>query len=172
MIVNYFNYFTEIEEHFQRARGTGLFLMSPLDWALVESWKKGNFTELVSLSLTAGLITAVNAFGKALQAVIATIPNMMAAATTSGKGVFATTFAKALYLQSSNLAEDAEKMPPGAARDATIAEAARRHDEAAEMEGRSGRFGQEAIKEIGEAVSMQYFHTSPWVAWSGAEVSL
>jgi hypothetical protein len=37
--VNYFNYFTEIEEHFQRARGTSLFLMSPLDWALVESWK-------------------------------------------------------------------------------------------------------------------------------------
>jgi hypothetical protein len=36
---NYFNYFTEVEEHFQRARGTGLFLMSPLDWALVESWK-------------------------------------------------------------------------------------------------------------------------------------
>jgi hypothetical protein len=37
--MNYFNYFTEIEEHFQRARGTALFLMSPLDWALVESWK-------------------------------------------------------------------------------------------------------------------------------------
>jgi hypothetical protein len=36
---NYFNYFTEVEEHFQQARGTGLFLMSPLDWALVESWK-------------------------------------------------------------------------------------------------------------------------------------
>ena len=36
---NYFNYFTETEEHFQKARGTGLFLMSPLDWALVESWK-------------------------------------------------------------------------------------------------------------------------------------
>ena len=36
---NYFNYFTEAEEHFQRARGTGLFLMSPLDWALVENWK-------------------------------------------------------------------------------------------------------------------------------------
>jgi hypothetical protein len=36
---NYFNYFTEIEEHFQRARGTGLFLMSPLDWALIENWK-------------------------------------------------------------------------------------------------------------------------------------
>lgn len=37
--LNYFSYFTEVEEHFQRARGTGLFLMSPLDWALVESWK-------------------------------------------------------------------------------------------------------------------------------------
>ncbi len=36
---NYFNYFTEVEEHFQRARGTALFLMSPLDWALIESWK-------------------------------------------------------------------------------------------------------------------------------------
>lgn len=36
---NYFNYFTEIEEHFQHARGTSLFLLSPLDWALIESWK-------------------------------------------------------------------------------------------------------------------------------------
>jgi hypothetical protein len=36
---NYFNYFTEIEEHFQKARGTALFLLSPLDWALIESWK-------------------------------------------------------------------------------------------------------------------------------------
>jgi hypothetical protein len=37
--LNYFNYFTEVEEHFQRARATSLFLLSPLDWALVESWK-------------------------------------------------------------------------------------------------------------------------------------
>jgi len=36
---NYFTYFTEVEEHFQRVRGTGLFLISPLDWALLESWK-------------------------------------------------------------------------------------------------------------------------------------
>jgi hypothetical protein len=39
--VNYFNYFTEIEEHFQRVRGTSLFLLSPLDWALIEAWKNG-----------------------------------------------------------------------------------------------------------------------------------
>jgi hypothetical protein len=39
---NYFNYFTEIEEHFQQARGTHLFLLSPLDWALIESWKNSD----------------------------------------------------------------------------------------------------------------------------------
>jgi hypothetical protein len=38
--LNYFNYFTEVEEHFQRARGTGLFFLSPLDWALIELWKE------------------------------------------------------------------------------------------------------------------------------------
>jgi hypothetical protein len=36
---NYFNYYTEIEEHFQRARGTGAFRLSPLDWALLDAWK-------------------------------------------------------------------------------------------------------------------------------------
>lgn len=36
---SYFNYFTEIEEHFQKTRGTSLFLLSPLDWALLETWK-------------------------------------------------------------------------------------------------------------------------------------
>ena len=35
---NYFNYFTEIEEHFQKRRGGGL-LLSALDWALIEMWK-------------------------------------------------------------------------------------------------------------------------------------
>jgi hypothetical protein len=38
-VYNYFNYFTEVEEHFQKARGTGLFLLSPLDWAIIEGWK-------------------------------------------------------------------------------------------------------------------------------------
>jgi hypothetical protein len=35
---NYFTYFTEIEEHYQRRRGAGL-LLSTLDWALIETWK-------------------------------------------------------------------------------------------------------------------------------------
>ena len=37
-VENYFNYFTEIEDHFQRRRGT-ITLLSPLDWALMEIWK-------------------------------------------------------------------------------------------------------------------------------------
>jgi hypothetical protein len=38
-VENYFKYFSEIEEHFQRRRGTTL-LLSTLDWALIESWKE------------------------------------------------------------------------------------------------------------------------------------
>ena len=37
--MNYFNYFTEIEETFIRRRGRNL-LLSPLDWALIESWQE------------------------------------------------------------------------------------------------------------------------------------
>jgi hypothetical protein len=37
-VENYFNYFTQIEEHYQRRRGT-LLLLSTLDWALIETWK-------------------------------------------------------------------------------------------------------------------------------------
>ena len=38
LVENYFNYFTEIEEHFHRRRGSTL-LLSTLDWALIETWK-------------------------------------------------------------------------------------------------------------------------------------
>ncbi|HEY7404632.1 MAG TPA: hypothetical protein VIB39_13995 [Candidatus Angelobacter sp.] len=37
-VENYFNYFTEVEERYQRRRGTGL-LLSTVDWALIETWK-------------------------------------------------------------------------------------------------------------------------------------
>jgi hypothetical protein len=36
---NYFNYFTEIEEYFWKKRGAHL-LVSPLDWAIMETWQK------------------------------------------------------------------------------------------------------------------------------------
>lgn len=37
--MNYFNYFSEIEELFVRRRGRNL-LLSPLDWALIETWQE------------------------------------------------------------------------------------------------------------------------------------
>ncbi len=38
-MVNYFNYFTEIEERFQQRRGS-LLMLSTLDWALIETWRE------------------------------------------------------------------------------------------------------------------------------------
>jgi hypothetical protein len=37
--LNYFSYFSEIEDTFVRRRGKHL-LLSPMDWALIESWKE------------------------------------------------------------------------------------------------------------------------------------
>jgi hypothetical protein len=39
---NYFNYYTEIEEHFQRRRGT-LLMLSTLDWSLIAAWQEAGF---------------------------------------------------------------------------------------------------------------------------------
>src|SRR5437764_13585520 len=38
-LLNYFSYFSEIEDTFIRRRGKHLML-SPIDWALIESWKE------------------------------------------------------------------------------------------------------------------------------------
>jgi hypothetical protein len=38
-VLNYFNYFTEIEERFQQRRKS-LLLLSTLDWALIETWRE------------------------------------------------------------------------------------------------------------------------------------
>jgi hypothetical protein len=54
---NYFNYFTEIEECFQRCRGTRI-LLSPLDWALIETWKEAG------IPLEAVLLGVERAFEK------------------------------------------------------------------------------------------------------------
>ncbi|MGH9680981.1 MAG: hypothetical protein ACRD4Y_13620, partial [Candidatus Acidiferrales bacterium] len=40
---NYFNYFTEIEEYFWQKRGAHI-LVSPLDWAIVETWQKAGIS--------------------------------------------------------------------------------------------------------------------------------
>ncbi|MGO9639857.1 MAG: hypothetical protein ACLP1Y_00935 [Candidatus Acidiferrales bacterium] len=40
---NYFNYYTEIEEYFWRKRGAHL-LVSPLDWAILETWQQAGIS--------------------------------------------------------------------------------------------------------------------------------
>ncbi len=37
--MNHFAYFTEIEERFQRRRGS-ILILSTLDWALIETWRE------------------------------------------------------------------------------------------------------------------------------------
>ena len=39
LAVNYYNYYSEVEETFVRRRGKHLFL-SPIDWAMIEAWQE------------------------------------------------------------------------------------------------------------------------------------
>jgi hypothetical protein len=56
--LNYFNYFTEVEDEFVRRRGKHL-LVSPMDWALVESWKDSGIPLTVVIR---GISRAFDAF--------------------------------------------------------------------------------------------------------------
>ncbi len=58
--LNYFNYFTEIEEVFVRRRGRHL-LLSPNDWVLMESWKQMGVPLHVVLR---GIETAFDSYDK------------------------------------------------------------------------------------------------------------
>ena len=96
MTDNYFNYFTEIEDHFQRARGTGLFLLSPLDWALIEAWKNAGIPlEAVLRGIDQafekwrsrpprGRIHMVNSLAYCAQAIAAEVQAMVDAKTEGG----------------------------------------------------------------------------------------
>jgi hypothetical protein len=57
---NYFNYFTEIEEYFWRKRGAHL-LVSPLDWAIMETWQKAGVPLEAALR---GIDRATESYGR------------------------------------------------------------------------------------------------------------
>jgi hypothetical protein len=61
---NYFNYFTEIEEYFWRKRGAHL-LVSPLDWAIVETWQKAGIPLTAVLK---GIDRAFESWGRSRRA--------------------------------------------------------------------------------------------------------
>jgi hypothetical protein len=56
--MNYYNYFTEIEEHFVRRRGKHL-LISPMDWGLIAQWREAGVPLHVALR---GIDIAMDSF--------------------------------------------------------------------------------------------------------------
>lgn len=89
---NYFNYFTEIEEHFQHRRGT-LLMLSTLDWALIAMWQEAGFPlEAVRSGIDAtfekyesrkakGRARRINGLAYCAQEVLHAVENMHEAAT-------------------------------------------------------------------------------------------
>ena len=47
-MINYFNYFTEVEEYFAQKRGKNL-LVAPIDWCLIELWRDSGIPLHVAL---------------------------------------------------------------------------------------------------------------------------
>jgi hypothetical protein len=92
-VENYFNYFTEIEEHFLRRRGGGL-LLSTLDWALIETWKDAGIPlEAVLRGIDSAFdryderpskTQKVNSLAYCSQAVLASAEDMKEAAVGAG----------------------------------------------------------------------------------------
>jgi hypothetical protein len=93
-VENYFNYFTEIEEHFQKCFG-GALLLSTVDWALIEVWKDAGIpleAVLRGIDVTfdnyqrrPSKTRKVNSLGFCAQEVLAAAEEMKEAAVGSAK---------------------------------------------------------------------------------------
>jgi len=89
---NYFNYYTEIEEHFQRRRGS-LLMLSTLDWSLIAMWQEAGFPlEAVLAGIDAtfekyaarqakGRVRRINGLAYCAQEVLRAVEDMHEAAT-------------------------------------------------------------------------------------------
>jgi len=131
-VENYFNYFTEIEEHFLRRRGGGL-LLSTLDWALIETWKDAGIPLEAALR---GIDDAfdkydqrpsktkrINSLAYCSQAVLAAAEDMKeaavgaagadAASSTSGAGLGFEPEAVAAFLRKNAALLQSAKLPQG-----------------------------------------------------------
>ena len=101
---NYFNYFTEIEEHFQRRRGT-LLMLSTLDWALIETWREAGVPlgavlrgidaafDKYDARKSHARVRRVNGLGYCTQEVMAAVESMKEASTGSSTTVQDTSLA-------------------------------------------------------------------------------
>jgi hypothetical protein len=89
---NYFNYYTEIEEHFQRRRGT-LLMLSTLDWSLIAMWQEAGFPleavlagidatfEKYAVRQAKGRMRRINGLAYCAQEVLRSVEDMHEAAT-------------------------------------------------------------------------------------------
>jgi hypothetical protein len=94
-VLNYFNYFTEIEERFQQRRGA-LLLLSTLDWALIETWRDAGIPldavlrgiddafDKYEARQKRGRMRRVNGLGWCAQAVLAAAEELREAAAGTG----------------------------------------------------------------------------------------
>lgn len=96
-MLNYFNYFTEIEMRFQQRRGS-LLMLSTLDWALIETWREAGIPlEAVLRGIdtafdkhdvrarrTSGRTRRVNGLGWCAQSVMEATEQAMEAAIGAG----------------------------------------------------------------------------------------
>ena len=127
---NYFNYFTEIEEHFQHRRGT-ISLLSPLDWALMEIWKDAGIPlEAVNRGIDAAFdkwekrpkrMRRVNSLAYCAQEVLAAAEEMKEAAVGSAAkkdepALDAETVCEYLQRNAEQLEQASASLPEGAQR--------------------------------------------------------
>jgi hypothetical protein len=144
-MLNYFNYFTEIEERFQQRRGS-LLMLSTLDWALIETWREAGIPlEAVLRGIdnafdkhdararkTAGKLRRVNGLAWCAQSVLEATEQAMEASVGTAAGTSETVHVESgfeservmKYLeQNAHALRSAQLNPPG---DAIADEAAQR----------------------------------------------
>jgi hypothetical protein len=102
--VEHFTYFSEIEEHFQRRRGS-ILICSPLDWALMEMWKEAEIPLEAVLRGIDGAFDKydrrskktrkVNSLAYCQQEVLSAVEELKEAATGSTRDPKATSIANA-----------------------------------------------------------------------------
>lgn len=168
---NYFNYFTEIEEHFQQRRGS-LLLLSTLDWALIETWREAGIPlEAVLRGIDAAFdrydqrkvragsgVRKVNGLAWCAQEVLASAEQIVDAATgvakTKSESEVESGFEPervAVYLRNTgNLMRDAKLKTPA---DGIATEIAVKLEELAE----AGSFNLEAMEQLLTSLEEKFF---------------
>jgi hypothetical protein len=161
-VENYFNYFTEIEEHFQRRRG-GALLLSTLDWALIETWRDAGVPlEAVLRGVDAAFdryeqrpskTKKINGLAYCAQEVLSAAEEMKDAAVGGGperavnRGFEVAEIAQFLRRSAANL--EAARLPsrPGVRPELVVGDVARTLEQIAlEIEANSNRLGLEDLE--------------------------